>query len=250
MPHVFIATPTTKRLVGSLYCASMVMCATRLTRRGIEVSYACTEGYDIVQQRDLLATMFLQSQATHLLFIDDDMGIPPELPEKLLSFKKPIVAAVCPQRAIDAQRLEVLIKGGLSGQQALSLALNYSIIGPKFPLVGELLEAEANGAAVMMIARECFERLITETDVREYKIHPNRTVVKSFFHREVAADGEHVPEDWSFCMRWRRIGGQIWTYPFAHIQHTGPHVFGGSYAAVVKTAPTTQVDRRPPAMDK
>lgn len=228
-PHVFIVTPTSRQLVYSLYTACLVRLSVQLALSGIKVSYAYTEGYDLAQQRDFLAHRFLRSEATHMLMVDDDMGYDADLGEKLLTLNKPLVAVACPLRIVDPADVERLIKQGLSGAEAMKAALKYTMRGA-MRNDGSVISASEIGAGIMMISRGCFKDIEKKTKVAEYTIHAANVTnmrVKSFFHREVDEKGELWPEDYSFCLRWRKLGGEVFVYPHANVQHIGPQVFGG-----------------------
>jgi hypothetical protein len=43
--------------------------------------------------------------------------------------------------------------------------------------------------------------------------------------------GAYLSEDYSFCRRWRQIGGEIWIDGASNLTHTGPYEFVGNHAA-------------------
>ena len=171
------------------------------------------QGYDVSEQRDFLADRFLASDATHLFFVDDDMGFRPDLVERKLAHRQPLVATACPHRA-EGNRFNVL---GAKDKE------------------GAFIRAEACGAGLMLIAREVFERKLRESEVPEYVQHgPERKRLRAFFRRASRTNGERIPEDWSFCLRWGLLGGETWVYTEAMVEHVGPHVFRGRYADAFK----------------
>jgi hypothetical protein len=42
--------------------------------------------------------------------------------------------------------------------------------------------------------------------------------------------GAYLSEDYSFCLRWRKIGGKIWIDTASKLTHTGPYDFVGDHA--------------------
>jgi hypothetical protein len=40
--------------------------------------------------------------------------------------------------------------------------------------------------------------------------------------------GHYLSEDYTFCQRWRAIGGRIWLDPTGMLVHVGAHDFAGS----------------------
>ena len=43
--------------------------------------------------------------------------------------------------------------------------------------------------------------------------------------------GTYLSEDYSFCLRWRKIGGEIWIDGTSQLTHSGPYQFVGSHAS-------------------
>jgi hypothetical protein len=43
--------------------------------------------------------------------------------------------------------------------------------------------------------------------------------------------GAYLSEDYAFCLRWRKIGGEIWLDTASRLTHTGPYEFVGHHAA-------------------
>jgi hypothetical protein len=43
--------------------------------------------------------------------------------------------------------------------------------------------------------------------------------------------GAYLSEDYSFCLRWRRIGGEIWIDAASKLNHCGPYEFVGDHAS-------------------
>ena len=45
------------------------------------------------------------------------------------------------------------------------------------------------------------------------------------------ATGAYLSEDYSFCLRWRQIGGEIWIDTASKLTHSGPYDFVGDHAS-------------------
>jgi hypothetical protein len=68
-------------------------------------------------------------------------------------------------------------------------------------------------------------------------LHPAKEIMRStganrilrLFDLMDIPERGRVSEDLSFCMRWNRIGGQVWAAIGYRISHVGPHDFGARY---------------------
>jgi hypothetical protein len=49
------------------------------------------------------------------------------------------------------------------------------------------------------------------------------------FFEPYKVDGRKLSEDYSFCQRWRDIGGQVWADPNIRMAHVGTKTFDGHF---------------------
>jgi hypothetical protein len=91
-------------------------------------------------------------------------------------------------------------------------------------------EVDIMGLGFALISRSVFDRLAREGNLGRYPaavvLSVQRTgTLLGFFDRMQGSDGR-ISEDYSFCHRWRKIGGQVWLDPTANIRHVGAMRFG------------------------
>jgi hypothetical protein len=248
-PVIFLATPCFGGTVTQSYMLSVIRLMSYAKSAGFNVSLSLA-AYDalISRARSTLVAAFLDdASATHLLFVDADMSFEPQQVERLLRFDKDFTAALYPLKSIDwdlmAQRC---VNGGESVRQS---ALSY---------VGTFCDAaerkqEKNfataiyaGGGFQLIRRSVLQRMIAaypETHFRRVHGLPmsgsRRDEVQSpnlfalfdcIIDRET---GAYLSEDYSFCLRWRKIGGEIWLDAASQLTHSGPYQFVGDHASRV-----------------
>lgn len=92
-----------------------------------------------------------------------------------------------------------------------------------------LLEVKRLPAGFMRITRKAVQRMINECGVVEYDHDlPDGRVLHIHRLFENFWDGKQdVGEDFTFCDRWRSIGGQVWCDPELKVDHHGPAVWKG-----------------------
>ena len=80
---------------------------------------------DVEHARNLLVSNFYfnQPNATHILFIDDDMGFEPDLIERMLDLDEDVIGAICHKRSLDIEKLHAL--GAMPFQQAYAQSLEF-----------------------------------------------------------------------------------------------------------------------------
>ncbi len=94
------------------------------------------------------------------------------------------------------------------------------------------------GTGFMMIRREALLRLIAAyPETRYAAAHASADAAQSphqyalFDGMIDKATGHYLSEDYTFCQRWRAIGGQVWLDPRGVLAHVGSHDFVGCAAA-------------------
>lgn len=196
----------------------------------------------ITRARNTLVANFLdKKEATHLLFIDADIGFDPAQVERMLKFDADIVAGMYPTKAIDWDHIE---NRGLGSSEPLRTA-GLSYVG--IPHQGaERMEREGfvsgiyAGTGFMLIKRQTIETMIKAYPQLKYQgIHGGTGGIKespssyyALFDCSIDADtGKYLSEDYTFCQRWTAVGGEIWLDTVGKLTHVGFGVFTGDPAA-------------------
>jgi len=245
---VFVATPTTNGIMLSQHVGAVVHMVNRLHAAGIGTQYATVDGPNLILQRDLLAHLFLQSDATHLLWIDSDMSFEPGLCEKLLAFDKPLVGTIYTRRALDLGRLKSLIPAhGFDHALALAYNWNVRLLGPRLEVANGLCKVEGIGFGFTLIARACFEELAKGGDCPAYESPLTGSKVHAFFRETAADNGALLDLDYSFCKRWVDRGGEVLAYVGANICHVGDFRYGVPFAAYLAALQAAKPDVPPDA---
>ncbi len=101
-PMVFIATPCFGGLVSQHYMQSVISLIQYAGQAGFDAMLALL-GHDslITRSRNTLVTQFLNSPASHLLFIDADICFDPQQVHEMLAFDQEVVAGIYPLKVIN-----------------------------------------------------------------------------------------------------------------------------------------------------
>ena len=139
---VMIATPTADRKVYIRYTSSVINLLKNASDIGATFSNPYfTEGALLSHARNALASLMLEADYTHILFIDSDMGFRPSAVRRLLEFDQPFVSSAYPMRKLNLERLVELAAKGLPYSQALSASSDYvgapAVVTTPHPETGE-----------------------------------------------------------------------------------------------------------------
>ena len=157
---------------------------------------------NVNRARNTCASKFLSGDATHLMFVDADIKFNPTDVVKLLTHDKDIVGGIYPQKTLPPKMVVNTIDNGKRE--------------------GNLIEVGTIGTGFMLIKRTVFEKLIEEgatpyNDQMEL-INNNQY---DFFQCTIDSRGTYLTEDWSFCRRWRQVGGEVWVDLDIALEHVG-----------------------------
>ena len=245
-PHVFVATPCYGGVVTQGYMQSVVGIMQRAPVDHYDVTLALL-GQDALITRSrntLLAHFIANKSATHILFIDSDIGFDPRLVARLLYRNKDVVAACYPLKTLywDRAALQRLSQG----EPAETAAMRYVgelCTGDLAERDGDLATAAYVGTGFMMISRGAVHRMIDAYPETRYKSIHTYNQTPSAEHESLHAlfdcmiDPEtqtYLSEDFTFCHRWRAIGGKVWMDTRSRLTHTGPTDFHGMPSAVME----------------
>jgi hypothetical protein len=235
-PHIHVATPCYGGLVTQSYMQSVLRLMQHAATAGFDLSLSLL-GNDslITRSRNTLVARFLdQPEATHLLFIDADIGFAPEQVERMVRARRDVVAGLYPLKMND---WDEAARGRLAAGEAFeSAALRYVglIEEGARPDAQGLVRGTYAGTGFLLIARAALLRMIEaypETHYRAIQSWPPRPESpQQYALFECMIEPEtriYLSEDYSFCRRWRDIGGEIWLDTIGSLTHSGACDFTG-----------------------
>jgi hypothetical protein len=147
---ILIATPAYGNMFYTPYVRSIINLQRLLARNKWDSMFMTMSYSDIVDSRNFLLTNWYdKTNATHLLFIDADMGYPAKLIAEMVELGKPVVGVI--KREIDLSRLAELARKGEKAERAIARAHNYVFRpikkGVKPRMIKGFVEVEGCGAA-------------------------------------------------------------------------------------------------------
>jgi len=240
MTKITIATPAYGETFYASYVKSVLALQRMIDRRGWGSSFTTISYADVVEARNYLLTRwFDQSDATHFLFVDADMGFEAALVTDMLDFDKPLVGIIPPKRQIDLKRLASLAAKGEAAEVAIARAHDfiYRPLTDRMPKREKgFLEVEGCGAGLMLIRRDCIETMLkklpdlSEPDSKVLSLMNKKLTRMIRAFDNLRLDNDRLSEDYSFCHRWRRLcGGEIWANVEHAITHVGIRHFQASF---------------------
>lgn len=205
MTKIFLATPAFLGKVNIQYAISLTNTSLLLHERQIplqtHISFARSL---IILSRNEILQAFLNSDCTHILCIDSDLGWPPEAVLNLLNKNRDFIGGTYPSR-----------NDGLFRFRPLTLS-DGSIVHED-----GLLEMAAMPAGFMLIKRHVIEKMIADTPQYAYQIKNKSKPPGHCLFNTGVIDGEFWGEDYFFCRLARQSGFRLWLDPTINFNHDG-----------------------------
>ena len=215
----------------------------------------------ITRARNYCADEFLRSDATHMLFIDSDIGFNPQDVLALLAMQDDdsdydVIGAPYPKKCISWEKIKLAVDKGIADEDPnrLEKFVGDYVFNPKggqreIP-IGQPVEVMEIGTGFMMIRRKTFDKYKEVFPHLHYK--PDHIRTEAFDgSREIMAyfdciidpvSKRYLSEDYMFCYNVQKADMKVWFCPWMQTQHVGTYVFGGSLADLASIGASATAD--------
>jgi hypothetical protein len=233
-PFLYVATPCYGGMVNLFFLQSVIALQRACREQGVGLHVELMGGDALITRaRSRLAARFLaHPEATHMLFVDADIGFAPENVFRLLDSGRDMVAAVCPLKHIDWDKARAAALAGVEDLQAVSIGYVVRFI----PTPDKSVEVEEGlakvayaGTGFLMISRPALTRIVEANPQLRARVDGEPDPIPMVFDTLIEpATGQHLSEDYAFCRRWAELGGEIWADFEARLTHVGHAAYTGS----------------------
>lgn len=257
---LFIATPMYGGMCAGMFTRSIADLSALCRHYGIQLQlYFLFNESLIPRARNYCCDEFLRSDATHLMFIDADIGFDPNDVIALLALQGDetpydVIGGPYPKKCISWEKVKTAVDKGFAdtNPNELEKFVGDYVFNPKentqsIP-IGEPVEVLEIGTGFMMIRRKTFEDFRKAYPELSYKPDHVRTEhfdgsreIHAFFDTVIdPKTRRYLSEDYMFCQYVLNYGGRIFLCPWMKMQHVGTYIFGGSLEDLARlgVAPT------------
>jgi hypothetical protein len=222
---LFIATPAFGHQVTTNYANSLLkFVSTSHPRLAVSSAVHLQSGMALVTQaRNNCVAYFLNSDCTHFLFIDADIGFEPDAIYRLIEKDVPLCLTPYPVK-------------GYGANNQLQFIVHFPDKDNVRIQKDGFAEITAGPTGFMMIKREVFEKLAEKYPERKTvnkqlvgnKVETMEKGWYTFFETAQDPENGYLGEDIAFCRLWTNIGGKIYADTQTPLTHFGSHAFHGS----------------------
>ena len=209
---VHIAMPCYGGMLTESTFMSFIKWANTARQLGIDWTLETMVNESLISRaRNTLTAKFLDMpDATHLFFVDADIGWEPWHLLVLLNRDVDVIGGLYPMKTMPIKWVVNGFEGAEEGTDGLQ-------------------EVSKAGTGFLLMKKHVFDKMKTHPAVKQYKndigLDPKFDQhLKTYFDTAVRQN-RYYSEDWTFCENWRDMGGRIWVDKRVLLRHSGSYVF-------------------------
>lgn len=214
--RIFLAVPAYSAVHPQLAYALMAT-EREFAQAGISLDMEIIHGHCHVDDcRNLLVRDFLETDATDLVFVDADLSWRPRDLIKLVSYERDVVAGIYPFKSDNLDFPCRLIPGPIWSDQ------------------DGLIEVDGVPTGFLRIKRSVLEEMEKRANVYlNTPTESDRRRIPIIFERTLD-NGVRYSGDYSFCRKWKAMGGRIYIDPAMSFGHFGEKEWKGCFGDFLK----------------
>ena len=261
---LYILTPHYGGMCHVTYMRSLMKTQDRLRELGVELHIEFCNNDSLVSRarNNLVARAMSNTNMTHMLFIDNDITWDPDSILKLLLAEKPVVGGIYPLKHYNWEKLvntnpetpnenviqnwidrknQSMFKDAIPDVDLIHhrlLSYNLNLTTNTMRIENNLTKVRHIATGFMMIKRKVIEKLQQAFPSTKYVddvgfLQPEENMHAYALFDCGVEEGHYFSEDWLFCHRWTKMGGEIHVEVTINLNHTGPVDYRGCYLASI-----------------
>jgi hypothetical protein len=230
--HIHFLIPCYGGQISEVTFTSFVRFIARAPQWGLEWSLDTLVNESLIPRgrNALVARAMHNPRATHLMFLDADIGFDPEYILMLLQEDVDVIGGGYPKKSLPIDYVINPINNGQSDEAKA--------------------EVERIGTGFLLMKREVFSRMAEGMPNLKYTddcgLDPSiNEHLYAFFECGLFGEKVFMSEDWLFCNRWRSLGGQIFISKRFALTHVGTYAFSEASQAALLTHLSAQLSASP-----
>jgi len=261
---LYILTPCFASLCYVNYIRSLMVTIELFRNFNIPLKIEFCKNDSLISRarNNLIARAMTDVDCTHVLFIDNDISWDPIDIFKLLIADKDLIGGIYPlknynweklikdpQNPFNSNIVQTLIKKKNDSQLSKLLSdadmIQHNLLAYNVNFINQQLEINHNIAKVkhiptgfMMIRRKLLINMMNAFPSTKYTddvsfLRPEEDAMTYALFDCGVENGHYYSEDWLFCDRWSKMGGDIYIDISINLTHTGIEDYKGSLVSTI-----------------
>ena len=259
---LLVCTPMYGGACAGMFAKSVADLSALCTQYGIPLQFYFLFNESLITRaRNYCCDEFMRSEASHMMFIDSDIGFNPQDVIALMSLQTldpnyEIIGGPYPKKCISWEKIKHAVDKGVADADpnVLEKFVGDFVFNPKGGqqqiAISEPCEVLEIGTGFMMVTKDAMKKFATAYPQYMYKPDHVRTEhfdgsreIMMFFQAEVdPVSKRYLSEDYWFCQKAQQAGIRTWFCPWMKMQHVGTYIFGGSLADLASIGASATAD--------
>lgn len=260
---LFVATPMYGGQCAGMFARSISDLSAVCAQYGIPLQFYFLFNESLITRaRNYCCDEFMRSDATHLMFIDSDIGFNAQDVIALMALQRmdpekyDIIGGPYPKKCISWEKIKHAVDKGVADQDpnVLERFVGDYVFNPKNGqgqiAIADPCEVLEIGTGFMMVTKNAMQKFFDSYQQYMYKPDHVRTEhfdgsreIMMFFQAEVDPESKrYLSEDYWFCQKAQQIGLKTWLCPWMKMNHVGSYIFGGSLADLASIGVSATAD--------
>jgi len=234
--RILICTPCYGGMCTEGYMMSIVKLMAELSKRNITAAINTIGNESLISRaRNSMASGFLRSDFTHLLFIDSDIEFEPDQVLRLLIANKDIACGAYPIKAVNYENISRQVSMNIekisNPDFIKSFGVEYATHIRNPELVNGWFKTDYAATGFLLVKHNVFERILQENpNIRYFNQVDGYNANEMFEFFPVGVDPEtrqYLSEDYYFSKLARNAKFDIWCDGKSKLNHIGTSKFQG-----------------------
>tara|TARA_R100001591_G_scaffold101304_1_gene108042 strand:- start:204 stop:986 length:783 start_codon:yes stop_codon:yes gene_type:complete len=236
---LYVATPVHSN-VSIHYLQTVIMLQKKCYELGIEFTLQTMKCSLVTNGRNICVSDFMNSDCTHMLFLDSDIQIEADSIVTMINKNKQLLCIPYPLKTVKFDKMYAMqkLKPDLNLEQ-MSMAGNVYPIrladDQSIEFKDGICEITHSAAGCLLIQKKVFTKMIDkypDLKIKQEIIVDNEKVFKpnlyNFFDTYFDKNNNlYYGEDFAFSRLWRNIGGKCYALITEYITHVGDYSYTG-----------------------
>jgi len=264
-PLLYILTPCYGGMCHVNYMECLINTITLFNKYNFPVKIELCKNDSLVSRarNNLIARAMSDELTTHIIFIDSDITWNPLSILKLILADKPLIGGAYPIKRYNWEKLldpttqkydntiidkwinkkdnNAVLKNSMNDISMIQSSLfryNINYMDKFIQIENNLTKVKHLATGFMLMQRSMLDKMMLAFPFTKYtddcgflRNHENKYAYALFDCG--VEDGHYLSEDWLFCNRWCKIGGEIMLDVSVNLTHTGQENFNGSFISSI-----------------
>jgi len=257
-PKICILTPCFASLcyVNYVNCLLNTMEVFRMYNIPVRIEFCKNDSLVSRARNNLIARAMNDPDVTHIIFIDNDIAWSPIDIIKLMLADKQLIGGLYPIKRYHWDRLNTdenvikkwvdkknnsFLKDRIDNETAIQnnlLRYNINYLNSQLTIENNICKVKHLATGFMMIQRNLIDKMFKAFPSTKYTDDVGFLQGKENDYAYALFDcsveyGHYLSEDWTFCERWIKMGGEIFVDVTINLVHTGIEDYNGSFLSTI-----------------